>query len=141
MSRTRNSAAAARIRRARPVSARTMARRARQQATDTLTATSNKKTREPETIGQARVWQRKYNRYRLAGLCDRDAVSAAWGHAEGFGALDDAGRNPCQACQPLVDKFDTPGPRGSKWRKCLTKLEYMTESELEAWLDAHAPED
>lgn len=142
MARTRNSAATAKARRARPVSARTMARRARQaEAAQEAQAAQRggRETREPETLGQARVWERKNRRYLLAGLCDVDAANAAWGHAEGWGSLDKAGRNPCAECQPFVNMFPSPGPRGSKWRKILTKLEYMTEEELGEWLDKHYP--
>ncbi|HEV2172785.1 MAG TPA: hypothetical protein VGR71_04420 [Nitrospira sp.] len=131
----------ARIRRTttRAVTARTAARRARKLAAEQTTVAHRRNSREPETVGQARVWQRKYNRYLLAGLCDRDAVAASWGHSEGFGVLEAAGRVPCLQCQPLVDMFPTKGPKGSKWNKILDKLEYMDEDELGAWLDAHTP--
>ena len=144
MARTRNSARAAKVRRARPVTVRTQRRRQRQaeaEASVNAITQAGRKRRDPETPGQARVWQRKYNRYRLAGLCDLCAVAAAWGHSEGFQALEAAGRVPCVDCQPLVDMFDRPGPRGSKWRKLFTKLEYMDEEALGAWIDEHTPED
>src|SRR5690348_9639386 len=101
MARTRRTTAT------RHVSARTARNRARKRAAleqQRAAARQNREgTRPPETPGQARVWQRKYNRYILAGLCDVDAVAAAWGHAEGFGLLERAGRVPCAQCQPLVD--------------------------------------
>lgn len=129
----------------RQVSARTARNRARRRAEleqkRAAARQGREGPREPETPGQAKVWQRKYNRYILAGLCDRDAVAAAWGHAEGFGLLEKSGRVPCTQCQPLVDKFPVAGPRGAKWRKILDKLEYMDEVRLGAWLDAHSPED
>lgn len=144
MARTRNSATSARRRRAtQPVTARTLARRARQQAArqEAEAAHRGERTKRdaPETIGQARVWSRKCHRYELAGLCDRCAATAAWGHAEGFGTLDKAGRLPCVTCQPLVNAFPHKGPRGSKWRKILDKLEYMDFDTLCAWLDEHEP--
>lgn len=139
----------ARVRRSttatRQVTARTAARRARKRLALEQSREQARRGREgprpPETTGQARVWQRKCLRYELAGLCDRCAAFAAWGHAEGFGTLEKSGRAPCAQCQPLVDKFPTPGPRGAKWRKILVKLEYMDEERLGAWLDAHSPEE
>lgn len=95
-------------------------------------AEAKRRAEAPETIGQARVWTRKCNRYTIAGLCSVCAAQAAYGHANGFGEIKD----PCATCQPLVNTFPTPGPRGSKWRKILDKLEYMSEAELGAWIDA-----
>jgi hypothetical protein len=96
-------------------------------------AESKARREAPETLGQARVWTRKALRYELAGLCTKCAAQAAWGHAQGFGEIKD----PCAACQPIVNAFPGDGPRGSKWRKILDKLEYMSETELGEWLDAH----
>lgn len=95
-------------------------------------ATTTARREAPETIGQARVWTRKAHRYEIAGLCTRCAAQAAWGHAQGFGEIKD----PCSACQPIVDTFPGAGPKGSKWRKILSKLEYMSESELSEWFDS-----
>ena len=126
-------------RRARPVSARTARKRARAHAEEQArkAATGGKPTRPPETIGQARVWERKKKRYEIAGLCEVDACHAAWGHAEGWAILP---WNPCEACQPIINAFDTGTPH-PKWRKILQKLEYMTVEDLGAWLDAHEPTD
>lgn len=122
----------------RAVTARTAARRARKLAAEAAAKpVKPKKADSPETIGQARVWQRKKHRYEIAGLCSGCASVAAYGHAEGFQIQP----NPCSRCQPLVDKFPNNGPRGSKWRKILDKLEYMTEEKLSAWLDAHWPDE
>jgi len=87
---------------------------------------------EPETISQARVWDRKNKRYLIAGLCFGCAAQAAWGHAIGFQKINP----PCAECIPLIASFDTPGPQGSKWRKCLLKLEYIPEDEVAAILEA-----
>ena len=113
------------------VSRATIRRRSR--AADALAAERAQKARaeQPETIGQARVWTRKCHRYSIAGLCPRCAAQAAYGHANGFADIKD----PCSDCQPLVSAFPTPGPKGSKWRKILDKLEYMSETELNEWLD------
>lgn len=103
--------------------------KAQELAIKRATATARKEA--PETIGQARVWTRKAKRYEIAGLCTRCAAQAAYGHAQGFGEIKD----PCSACQPIVSTFPGAGPKGSKWRKILDKLEYMSEEELGAWLD------
>lgn len=122
-----------------------MARRARQAAAEqaaaqatTHTIGGRQRRREPETLGQARVWERKCRRYLLAGLCDLCAAHAAWGHAEGWQNLP---WEPCAKCQPFVDLFPSPGPKGSRWRKILVKLEYMSEADLGEWLDEHYPEE
>lgn len=81
---------------------------------------------EPEGLGQARTWDRKKQRYVLAGLCEPCAAKAAWGHAIGFQKIED----PCVSCQPIVNAFPDEGPRGSKWRKCLIKLEYMDPDQI-----------
>lgn len=119
------------------VTARTMKRRARVAAAEAAAKEHAKRHgAEPETLGQARVWARKARRYEIAGLCPRCATQAAYGHANGFNVILD----PCTTCQPIVNSFPHAGPRGSKWRKILDKLEYMSEAELGAWLDTHAPE-
>lgn len=137
MPRARNSAATAKARRSRPVTARTAARRARQQQEALEAKTSTSRTSMPETMGQARVWQRKQGRYDIAGLCHTCSSHAAWGHALGFQRIPD----PCETCQPIVKCFPHAGPRGSKWRKILDKLEYMTVDQLSEWLDKYTPED
>lgn len=105
------------------VSARTMAKR---NARHVAAQQQGPERQEAESLAQCRVWDRKKKRYLLAGLCDPCAGQAAWGHQVGFGKIS----NPCRECQPLVDHFDTPGPEGSKWRKCLIKLEYLSDTEL-----------
>lgn len=121
----------------RPVTLRTAKRRARLAEQSAATEMAKKRlevrrAERPETLGQARVWQRKCGRYQIAGLCHRCAAQAAYGHAEGFQNIKD----PCEECQSTVDTFPTPGPRGSKWRKILSKLEYMSEIELAEWFDS-----
>lgn len=126
----------------RPVSARTAARRARQRQAEETSFTSaltkgGRPTRPAETLSQARIWERKKRRYMIAGLDEVCAGRAAWGHSEGWAILP---WDPCETCQPLVNAFDTESAH-PKWRKCLTKLEYMTEDELSDWLDEHEPRD
>lgn len=113
----------------RPITARTAVRRARRVQEVQLNEAAQRKLdkAEPESLGQARVFDRKVRRYTIAGLCDTCASQAAWGHACGFQNIKD----PCTKCQPIVDTFETPGPaKNSHWRKILQKLEYMTEEEL-----------
>ncbi len=119
------------------VSRSTIRRRGRQaeaaaQEAAIAKAAATARREAPETIGQARVWTRKCHRYEIAGLCARCAAQAAWGHAQGFTEIKD----PCATCQPVVSTFPGAGPKGSKWRKVLDKLEYMSEAELGEWLDA-----
>ena len=108
------------------VSARTAKRRARKtQELAVKRETAKRRQIKPETIAQARTWTRKRLRYRRAGLCEVCACQAAWGHQCGFGKIND----PCAECQPIVDSLPDAGPRGSKWRKLLLRLEYMTKAE------------
>lgn len=121
------------------VSRSTIRRRGRQAealaAERTEKSLATKRRQEaPETLGQARVWQRKNGRYLIAGLCYTCAAQAAWGHAQGFEKI----KPPCDECLPVVRIFPTPGPKGSPWKKILDKLEYMSESELSEWLDSRA---
>lgn len=111
----------------RNVTRRTAARRARKHTeAEVARAAARNQPAEPETIGQGRTWDRKKRRYILAGLCDPCAAQAAWGHAIGFTKIND----PCSECQALVSVLPDAGPEGSKWRKCLTKLEYLSDEEV-----------
>ena len=108
------------------VSTRTMKRRARKVEAAKIAGTRRKASgTSPETKAQARAHARKQKRYRRLGLCHACAAQAAWGHQCGFQKIHD----PCPACQGTVDAFPTPGPRGSKWRKCLIRIEYMSRAE------------
>jgi hypothetical protein len=109
----------------RAVSSRTMKRRAEKVAA-AAEQRARSAQRGPETMTQAKVWDRKKRRYLNAGLCFHCAAQAAWGHEIGFGKIAD----PCPQCQPIVDLFETPGPSGSKWRKCLLHLESLTRAEV-----------
>jgi hypothetical protein len=111
---------------ARPVTRRTAARRAKRHEAAVIAKDAAKKPTEPEGLGQVRVWDRKKKRYLIAGLCERCAAQAAWGHAIGFGKIE----KPCSVCQPLVNEFPDEGPKGSPWRKVLIKLEYLSEAEV-----------
>lgn len=108
------------------VSARTMRKRARKtraieaEKTVANAAGRTKRHTEPETIVQARTWDRKRVRYLIVGLCPSCAAHAAYGHALGFGNIPD----PCAECQSIVDTLPTPAGRKLKWRKQLQKLEY-----------------
>jgi hypothetical protein len=110
-----------------PVSARTAKKRAARRQQSEIAKKQNvaNAAKQPETLTQARTWDRKYKRYLVAGLCGSCASNAAWGHALGFGKIPD----PCAKCQPIVSEFATDGPRGSKWRKVLEKLERSVPEE------------
>lgn len=114
------------------VSARTAKRRAKRvaAAAEQRRQLREGRKREPETLTQAKVYDRKVRRYRNAGLCETCAAQAAWGHAIGFQKIHD----PCKRCAPIVALFDTPGPRGSKWRKCLIRLETLDPVDVAAYL-------
>jgi hypothetical protein len=108
------------------VSARTAKRRAKRlELAQSKRSTSARRETQPETMAQARAYTRKKKRYRRLGLCDVCASQAAWGHQCGFNKIHD----PCERCLPIVAQFPDAGPRGSKWRKCLVKVEYMTRAE------------
>jgi hypothetical protein len=108
----------------RAVSTRTMKRRALK--VEAATIAKGKARRDgPETKAQARAHARKTKRYRRLGLCHACASQAAWGHQCGFQKIHD----PCEKCLPIVATFPTAGPRGSKWRKCLIRIEYMSRAE------------
>ncbi|WP_086149173.1 hypothetical protein [Cellulosimicrobium sp. KWT-B] len=69
------------------------------------------KKSKPETLGQARNWERLKNVYLARGLCHRCASQAAYGHQLGFLSLE---HEPCAACRPLVATF--PRERMNGWR-------------------------
>jgi hypothetical protein len=64
----------------------------------------------PETLSQARTWERCKGIYLDAGLCHACACQAAWGHQLGFRTV----KPPCEACAPVVASF--PVPKGRVWR-------------------------
>lgn len=64
----------------------------------------------PETLRAARRWDETRDRYAAAGLCDRCAAQAAYGHADGFSEV----HPPCGGCAELVTAF--PLVRVNGWR-------------------------
>lgn len=75
----------------------------------------------PETISQARTWDRVKTLYLRDGLCHACAAQAAWGHQLGFGYVvnrpwGDSARikAPCRVCAPIVATFPVARPNG--WR-------------------------
>lgn len=64
----------------------------------------------PETLSQARTWERCKGIYLDAGLCHACASQAAWGHQVGFRRV----KSPCDECAPVVASF--PVPKGRVWR-------------------------
>lgn len=107
------------------VSTRTMKRRAARNEAATIARTRQKAQSGPESKAQARAFDRKRRRYRRVGLCHACSAQAAWGHQCGFQKIND----PCAECLPIVAAFPTDGPRDSKWRKVLIRVEYMTRAE------------
>lgn len=109
------------------VSTRTMKRRARKVEAAKIAGERRKRSSRdnPETKAQARAFERKRRRYRRVGLCHACSAQAAWGHQCGFQKIND----PCAECLPIVAAFPTDGPRDSKWRKVLIRVEYMTRAE------------
>jgi hypothetical protein len=73
----------------------------------------------PETLSQAREWQKTLARYLRAGLCHRCAAQAAWAHQTCAGGWSTI-HPPCPTCSGIVETFDlaTPNPA---WRKILRK--------------------
>lgn len=121
------------------VSTRTMKRRAKKVAAaaeqrEVQQRERDVKRHDPESKTQARVWTRKNKRYTNAGLCPDCAAQAAWGHACGFGKV----RPPCKQCAPIVAMFDTPGPKGSPWRKCLLRLESLSAEDIAEYQEVMA---
>lgn len=69
----------------------------------------------PETMRQAQRWEAIKLCYADAGLCDRCAAQAAWGH-EGNTAGWDGLHPPCDRCEPAVRRFPVP-TTNPLWRK------------------------
>lgn len=64
----------------------------------------------PETQRQAERWDVTRDNYAAAGLCDRCAAQAAYGHADGFSEV----HPPCPGCSELVAAL--PVSRVNGWR-------------------------
>ena len=75
-----------------------------------IAVTATAKMKRPETLSQARTWQRQRDRYGAEGLCGMCAAQAAYGHQLGFTHIEP----PCSACSPMVARFSTAKPNG--WR-------------------------
>jgi hypothetical protein len=79
----------------------------------------------PESLSQARAWDRCRAKYAAAGLCDACAAQAAWGHQIGFGYVStrpwlEADRRikaPCESCAPIVAAFPAEAGKDSPWRR------------------------
>jgi hypothetical protein len=68
-----------------------------------------------ETVRQAQRWDLIKRRYVDAGLCERCAAQAAWGHQDNAGGWDDL-KSPCDRCALLVS--DLPmATTNPLWRK------------------------
>jgi hypothetical protein len=74
--------------------------------------------RPPETMRQAQRWEIIKTRYTNAGLCDRCAAQAGWGHQDNAGGWNDL-RPPCELCVPIVRGFPvmTTNPLWQKFER------------------------
>jgi len=59
--------------------------------------TATRVDRPPETLGQARAWDKNQNRYLRSGFCARCASAAAWGHQSGWSSVPPV----CPTCKYL----------------------------------------
>ncbi len=69
----------------------------------------------PESVRQAQRWDAVKLRYVDAGLCDRCAAQAAWGHQDNATGWDNL-HSPCAGCTPVVSglPMQTTNPN---WRR------------------------
>jgi hypothetical protein len=65
---------------------------------------------KPETMSQAKSWQRVCRLAEEAGLCPRCATQLAWGAQRGFASV----REPCAACTVVMLGWPVQRPNG--WR-------------------------
>jgi hypothetical protein len=86
----------------------------------------NGKRRRPETLSQARTFDRLNRRYLAVGLCYRCAAQAAYGHQLGF-ALS---HQPCERCAPLVAELPTKRVNG--WRSLAAERPEKSDSDVNA---------
>lgn len=68
-----------------------------------------------ETMRQAQRWDVIKHRSVNAGLCDRCAAQAAWGHQDNAGGWNDL-QPPCGRCVFVVGRFPVP-TTNPLWRK------------------------
>lgn len=101
-----------------------------------MTVRQPKATR-PETLRQARSWQQVLGVYRTAGLCDRCAAQAAYGHAVGFSLI----HPPCQGCVPIVARLPLQAVQGSPWRRLRKGSTRAAAATLEPATAVGVPQD
>lgn len=65
---------------------------------------------KPETIRQARRWEKVKDVYLELGLCHKCAAMAAWGHQVGFAICN----RPCDICLPLIEGL--PREEANGWQ-------------------------
>jgi hypothetical protein len=66
-----------------------------------------KPSTRPESLAQARTWEKTKGRYLAAGLCRKCAGQAAWAHQSGAGGWGLA-HPPCSDCAEIVELFPYP---------------------------------
>ena len=75
-----------------------------------MSGAPRQRARQPETLAQARTFDR-INRHALAyGLCWSCAAQLAYGHGLGFATV----RTPCSPCVLVIATLPKPQPNG--WR-------------------------
>ncbi|KAA0117290.1 hypothetical protein CIW51_13560 [Mycolicibacterium sp. P9-22] len=72
-------------------------------------------SRLPESVRQAQRWDAVKLCYVDAGLCDRCAAQAAWGHQDNATGWDGL-RSPCAVCLPVVSGLPMP-TTNLDWRR------------------------
>lgn len=79
--------------------------------TMTTTTKDTKPRRErPESLTEARRWERYRSEFDALGLCGRCACQAAYGVQVGWSHV----HPPCDRCRPVLAVFTRAGPNG--WR-------------------------
>jgi hypothetical protein len=73
----------------------------------------------PESPAQVRQWEVTKRRYRRAGLCDKCAGQAAWGHQPGTGGFKLI-NPPCDDCFEIVQLLPRPTTNPA-WRQVIRK--------------------
>lgn len=69
--------------------------------------------KQPETMAQAKRWEKVNQRYLKKGLCVKCASQASWGHQLGFKNVE---HDPCETCRPIIDSFPVEHRMNTAWR-------------------------
>lgn len=72
---------------------------------------STASSRRPETLRQARDWQKTKDHYLLDGFCDTCSVQAAFGHQIGFSQV----AHVCTGCRGKRPTYRWAGEQAHRW--------------------------